>query len=273
MGGSVSSKLAPFPSDFCSSWHSHSIIPNAAQESKIEIKLKQKTKKHCRVGILLYVLTSVHCRDTLKCLLECIWEQAHLSSWWRHEKPCKKNGVGGVKQRKRAQPNSHYLIEHIVRPEPCGSQSSAEKIRFWIMLCNSFWCQPGMRAFPGNAFLPGPTPPPSIPYQPPASSQLLRLLDREFNSQGCILIFKFLLIHRRWLKHELSFPPPPSFLLEFPSIDLPRNLWIEWIQKGKSFKTLPLKTEPVLQDRHTPPTPRAMPLISQLQKLIFFNIL
>ena len=199
------------------------------------------------------MLTSVHCRDTLKCLLECIWEQAHLSSWWRNEKPCKKNGVGGVKQRKRAQPNSHYLIEHIVRPEPCGSQSSAEKIRFWIMLCNSFWCQPGMRAFPGNAFLPGPTPPPSIPYQPPASCQLLRLLDGEFNSQGCILIFKFLLIHRRWLKHELSFPPPPSFLLEFPSIDLPRNLWIEWIQKGESFKTLPWASSEGQPYTTTPP--------------------
>lgn len=42
----------------------------------------------------------------------------------------KENRVAGMQQRKGAQPNSHYLIEHIVRPEPRGSQSPADKIRF-----------------------------------------------------------------------------------------------------------------------------------------------
>lgn len=62
-------------------------------------------------------------------------------------------------------------------------------------------------------------PPPSIPYQSLASCQLLRLLVRAFHSQGCTLIFKFLLIHRLGVKLNFYFPSPPSFLHEFPSID------------------------------------------------------
>lgn len=46
------------------------------------------------------------------------------------ERALRENEVGGMKQRNREQPNSHYLIEHIVRPQLCGSQSPADKIRF-----------------------------------------------------------------------------------------------------------------------------------------------
>lgn len=110
-------------------------------------------------------------------------------------------------------------------------------------------------------------PPPSIPYQPLASCQLLRLLDRGFNSQCCTLIFKFLLIHRLWLKYELFFPSPPSFLHEFPFIDFTQKLlnWVD-IERRVIYK---ICTESVLlQYRHVP---RAMLLISQLQNLILLN--
>lgn len=54
-------------------------------------------------------------------------------------------------------------------------------------------------------------PPPSIPYQSPASCQLLRLLVRAVYSQGCKLIFKFLLIHRLGVKPEPFFSIPTLF--------------------------------------------------------------
>lgn len=40
------------------------------------------------VAILLCILTSVHCENTLKCLLQCACKQVHLSLQWRHGKHC-----------------------------------------------------------------------------------------------------------------------------------------------------------------------------------------
>lgn len=120
-----------------------------------------------------------------------------------------------------------------------------------------------------------PNPPPSTPhslirisYQPLTSCQLLRLLDRELNSQGCALIFKFFLIHRLWLKYELLFPTPPSVAWISAHRFLPSNLLIEWTQKRIASNRTCIESV-LRQHWHLP---RAM-WISPYQKWVLLNIL